>query len=143
MAHTAARGRRSSQRGAVAVEFALIVPLFALLVFGIIQYGYYFYATQSASSAAREAARASAVGNCTADTDLSAYVATKLSGLSYDDLTVARSYSPTQEVGNTVSVSVTFTTLDLNFPFLPVPNDGQVVRTFDTRVEDLDAGSCA
>lgn len=130
------------QRGAVAVEFALVLPVFAMLVFGIIQYGYYFFATQSASAAARDAARVSAVGNCADDTQLTSYVSNKLGGLSYSGLSVARTFSPAREVGNTVTVTVSFQTLNLRFPFVPVPNSGEVSRTFDTRVEDLDSGTC-
>lgn len=48
---------RSSERGAVAVEFALVLPIFILLVFGIAEYGRAFNFQISLSEAAREAAR--------------------------------------------------------------------------------------
>ncbi len=56
--------RRRDQGGAAAVEFALILPIMLLLLFGLIQYGYYFYAMQAGSSAVGDAARRIAVGNC-------------------------------------------------------------------------------
>ncbi len=47
------------ERGAAAVEFALVVPLLLTLVFGIISYGYLLSFRQSLSQAAAEGARAS------------------------------------------------------------------------------------
>lgn len=135
-------GRRASEAGAATIEFALVLPILVMLIFGTIQYGYYFFATQSASAAARDAARRSAVGDCAADADLTSYVSDKLGGLQFSSLDVDRDYSPAKAIGNTVTVKVTFSTMDLNFPFIPVPNDAQVSRTFDTRVENLDSGSC-
>ena len=54
--------KRRNQRGAAAVEFALVLPIFIFLVFGIIQYGFYFWTAETANSAAREAARRVVVG---------------------------------------------------------------------------------
>lgn len=48
-------------RGAAAVEFALILPVLMLLVFGIINYGDLLSVRQSVSQAASEGARAAAV----------------------------------------------------------------------------------
>src|SRR6185312_14558172 len=58
------RRDRREQGGAAAVEFALILIPMLYLVFGLIQYGWYFYAMQSGSSAVGDAARRVAVGNC-------------------------------------------------------------------------------
>ena len=60
------RGARGDD-GAAAVEFALVSLLLLTLLFGIIQYGYFFFQSTAAESAAREGARAAAVGieNCT------------------------------------------------------------------------------
>lgn len=56
---------RDEQRGASAVEFALIsLPLLTLML-GMLQYGWYFFSAQSASSGARESARRLVVGDCT------------------------------------------------------------------------------
>jgi Flp pilus assembly protein TadG len=48
---------RDRQRGAAAVEFALVLPLFMLLVMGAVDYGYFFFADQVVTNAAREGAR--------------------------------------------------------------------------------------
>ncbi|CAB4720812.1 MAG: hypothetical protein F2667_10275 [Actinobacteria bacterium] len=53
--------RHREQRGAAAVEFALIAPLLLLLVFGIISYGYMLSFRQALSQGASEGARAAAV----------------------------------------------------------------------------------
>ena len=55
------RRARARERGAAAVEFALVVPLLLVLVFGIISYGYMLSFRQSISQAAAEGARAAAV----------------------------------------------------------------------------------
>jgi hypothetical protein len=54
-------GRLHHQRGAVAVEFALVLPLLLLLVLGGIDWGYYFLVGEIAANAAREGARAGAL----------------------------------------------------------------------------------
>jgi Flp pilus assembly protein TadG len=55
--------RRKLRRedGAAAVEFALIVGLLAILVFGLLEYGLAFWQVQNLRSAAREGARVAAV----------------------------------------------------------------------------------
>ncbi|MBZ5733172.1 pilus assembly protein [Nocardioides sp. TRM66260-LWL] len=53
--------RRPDERGAAAVEFALVAPLLFLILFGIISYGYMLSYRQSLSQGAAEAARAAAV----------------------------------------------------------------------------------
>jgi TadE-like protein len=54
---TSAR-RRGSQSGAAAVEFALVFPVFAALVMGSLDFGYFFFTKQVVTNAAREGARA-------------------------------------------------------------------------------------
>ena len=50
------------QDGAAAVEFALLLPLLVLLLFGFIQFGTAFNTRIQATNAAREAARAAVIG---------------------------------------------------------------------------------
>ncbi|HEY7659831.1 MAG TPA: TadE/TadG family type IV pilus assembly protein [Actinomycetota bacterium] len=49
------------QHGAVAVEFALILPLLLMLVLGIIEFGFGYHAWDSTQNGAREGARLAAV----------------------------------------------------------------------------------
>jgi Flp pilus assembly protein TadG len=58
-------GRTSFERdvsGASAVEFAIVVPVFLTMLFGILAYGIYFGAVHSTSQLAADAARASVAG---------------------------------------------------------------------------------
>ncbi|MGZ4595490.1 MAG: TadE family protein [Actinomycetes bacterium] len=56
--------RRSRDSGAAAVEFALVVPILLVLVFGIIDYGLYFSDSLATRSGVREGARQGVVGTC-------------------------------------------------------------------------------
>jgi Flp pilus assembly protein TadG len=53
--------RGTDERGAAAVEFALVVPILLILVFGIVNFGQYLSVRQTATQAAAEGARAAAV----------------------------------------------------------------------------------
>lgn len=61
--------RRRGERGAAAVEFALVVPFLLLILFGIISYGWMLSFRQALSQGAAEGARAAAVS--VADDDAS------------------------------------------------------------------------
>lgn len=52
-------GRRARSRtlGQALVEFALVAPIFLLLLFAIIEFGWYVYSVQALNQAAREGAR--------------------------------------------------------------------------------------
>ena len=52
-----------NERGAAAVEFALVVPLLVLLLMGIAEFGRAYYLQTTLSGAAREGARAMALRN--------------------------------------------------------------------------------
>ncbi len=56
------RRLRRAERGAVAVEFAIILPILVLLVFGIMDFGHAWYIKQIVSNASREGARYGARG---------------------------------------------------------------------------------
>ena len=56
------RSKLRREEGAAAVEFALIVGLLAILVFGLLEYGLAFWQVQNLRAAAREGAREAAVG---------------------------------------------------------------------------------
>jgi len=64
----ARRGSANSERGAAAVEFALLLPLLVLLIFGMIDFGRAINAQITITQAAREGARALALGQATYQT---------------------------------------------------------------------------
>jgi Flp pilus assembly protein TadG len=55
------RGAHRGQSGAVAVEFALVLPILLVLLFGIIEFGLIMYDKALLTNASREAARAGIV----------------------------------------------------------------------------------
>ncbi|HTG48038.1 MAG TPA: TadE/TadG family type IV pilus assembly protein [Actinomycetota bacterium] len=64
------RRRVRPERGAAAVEFAIVAPLLFILVFGIIDFGFGFHAWNAIENAAREGARVGATdasGNAVAN----------------------------------------------------------------------------
>jgi Flp pilus assembly protein TadG len=61
MAGSPRRRAAPGERGAAAVEFALVVPLLLLILFGIISYGYMLSFRQAISQGVAEGARAAAV----------------------------------------------------------------------------------
>lgn len=52
---------REAERGAAAVEFALVLGPLLLIVLGTIDWGYYFYVREVVTNAAREGARAGSI----------------------------------------------------------------------------------
>lgn len=58
---------RKDERGQAVAEFAMIVPIFLLLVFAIVDFGMGFHAWITVTNAAREGARLGAVGGSEAD----------------------------------------------------------------------------
>lgn len=135
---TSRRARRTGERGAVAVEFALIFPLLALIVFAIIQYGLYFWAMQGGASAAREAARKAAVGAPASCTDFRNQVKSNVDAMDTSGFTATRTFTSTPaKVGDDVDVKVSFNSIDLGFPFVPFINNGYVEERATARVETL------
>jgi Flp pilus assembly protein TadG len=130
------------EHGAAAVEFGLVLlPLMTLLL-GLLQYGWYFYASQSASAAAREGARRVIVGDCwDPAAELTPYVQAQA------PMATTASYTPTDLSVDTVLVGdlVTVTVeADGNIiGFLPLPNDGAIEQEFQARLEDKTAKPCA
>jgi Flp pilus assembly protein TadG len=61
------RNRRKPSRGQTLVEFALVIPLFVLLLFGIVDFGRAVLAYNSISNAAREGARTAIVNQRVSD----------------------------------------------------------------------------
>lgn len=137
--------RQSAERGAAAVEFALVMLPMIVLLFGAIQYGLYFWAMQGGSDIARDAVRSSAVGaaDTTSCEAFRADIRSQIDGLvgDADSATITRTFidaqSPADGVteGDQVRVSVRFKSADLHFPFIPFIRDGVVTSTAEARVD--------
>ena len=100
-----------SDRGAVMVEFALIVPILLVLLVGIIEFGRAYNTQISLQGAAREGARALALGE-----DASAAVASSSGGVSMT-VTPGSACGPNPGPGDfaTVTTSTQFT---FGIPFI-------------------------
>ena len=74
-------GRGHAEDGAVAVEFALILPVLILIVLGIIEFGFAFNTQIALTQAAREGVRVEALETGDGEsTALSAFIATNVGG---------------------------------------------------------------
>jgi Flp pilus assembly protein TadG len=125
-------GRAPHQRGAAAVEFALLLPVFMLMLLGMIDYGWYFYVDLAATNAAREGARAAtttagicgSAGAGIAQTLGEATVSSYMQKIGYDGYTTATATcqsggllpNPTWQV----TVVVDFPRLT-GYPLVPMP----------------------
>lgn len=132
------RARQRGERGSVVVEFALVVPLVLLLLIGVIQYGYHYWAMQTASAAAREAARRLVVGTDPTCTVTEARDRASAPAVGSSVPTVTYSYANatnTAERGVLVTVTVSLQSLDTGL--VPLPAGGLVTESATNRVENV------
>lgn len=133
------RSARRGERGAAAVEFGLVAMLLFTVLFGIIQFGLWFWAWQAAGHAAREAARVAAVSPCDSSAIQDAGTAALDGAPTTTTPTVGISKTSPVKVGDDITVRVEFTTVDLGF----FPGfDGIVDKSASSRVENVPAGGC-
>jgi Flp pilus assembly pilin Flp len=126
--------------GAAAVEFALLLPLLVLLLFGFIQFGIAFNTKIQATNAAREGARMAVVGIdnwANVGGGVAFWEAVRqdagLGDISDCDLDTA------DVVGGTLTVTFNYP-LDLVIPFMPSPPSWQTgTATATMRIEQLSA----
>jgi Flp pilus assembly protein TadG len=113
-------GRGDRDRGATAVEFALLLPMLLLLVFGLIDFGRALNAQITLTQAAREGARLAALGG-----QLSAVVSrtqTAATGLSSSQVSVTVTACPSGS-GSTADATV-----QASYPFSFVTPIGAIAR---------------
>jgi len=131
--------RRRNERGAEAVEFALIAIPFLLLILGIIQYGFYFWTAETTNSSARETARRIIVGDCWTPAQYDAFA--RNNAPMTTSVTVAPTVSSATPVGTMVTVTVTSSANLLGL--IPLPNGGVVTREYVARLEsNAGSGTC-
>jgi Flp pilus assembly pilin Flp len=130
---------RRDQEGAAAVEFALLLPLLVLLLFGMIEFGLAFNTRIQATNAAREAARQAVVGidNWSDVSGLPFWqVVRQDAGVG----SISNCVLTTDDVlGGTLTVSFDFP-LNLRIPFMPNPPSWQTGSAqASMRIEQLSA----
>jgi Flp pilus assembly protein TadG len=132
------RLRRRDETGTAAVEFALIMIPFAVMLFGLIEYGWYFYVGQNTSGAASTVTRKLEVGDCWASGQALTFA--KNQSAEITTLTTSPSPGASPTPGTAFTVTITANANILNF--LPVPNGGTITRTVSAQVEDDKVSSC-
>jgi Flp pilus assembly protein TadG len=139
--------RRGADRGAAAVEFALVTPLLLVILFGIIDYGIWFADSISARQAVRNVARQGAVeqfGSCGGGSDLGNLACTlraqmnEMSGTTRVRVAVAD--NPDGASGGTWTQGATLRICAMTqhqalLPFVPLPNDGITTTRVDMPIE--------
>lgn len=98
-----------SERGQSLVEFALILPLFMIVLFGIMEFGKLWEMSNLITSASREGARVAAISGTSQSQAINA-AQHVLSAANIDDATVSVS-GPNSESEVSVTVTVRYTPL--------------------------------
>ena len=111
---------RRKRRGAAVVEFAVIAPLFFLLVFGMIEFGRMVMVQQVLTNAAREGARIGVLDG-SSTSDVTTAVTTYLSNASIQGATVTVTPNPPSSAGYGDPVSVTVSVSFNQVSWLPTP----------------------
>jgi Flp pilus assembly protein TadG len=140
--------RGKGEDGAAAVEFALLLPLLVLLLFGFIQFGLAFNTKIQATNAAREGARMAVVGidNWADVGGGTAFWQAVQQDAGLGDINNCVLSTTPNEVGGTLTVTFDYP-LDLAIPFMPNPPSWQTGTARATmRIEQLSVpggpGSC-
>jgi Flp pilus assembly protein TadG len=116
------RSCRRNRRGAAAVEFAIVAPVFFILVFGMIEYGRMVMVQQVITNAAREGARVGVLdGSAYADvqTAVNNYLIAAKIPTGSTTITVTPNPPSSQTTGNPVTVTVAIPFK--NVSWLPTP----------------------
>lgn len=100
--------QHNGERGQTIVEFAVVLPILAVLVFGILQFGIVFNNYVTLTDAARAGARAAAVSRNAADPTYAATGAVRSSATDLDQSQLGVSVTSTWQPGSQVVVTATY-----------------------------------
>jgi Flp pilus assembly pilin Flp len=133
------RRRKNDERGAAAVEFALISMVMLFLIIATIQYSIFFWGFQAGANGAREGARRWAVDPC--GTGQVTLVRDRIGSAASNTPTVTAVFEkdsgntgPGKEPGDKVTVTVVFQPQQITGGFVPLPDE--ITKTSTARVED-------
>lgn len=131
------------------MEFALVfVFVLAPLLFGTLQYGFYFWGKSAANSAVREGARRSSVGDVADCTAFRALVIAEGGSAIPGTATIGRTFTKGTgnlgtggEIGDSMRVTVSFPAFSTGL--IPLPAGGQISSDITTRVEYVETSTLA
>lgn len=137
---------QATERGAAAVEFALVVPVLIMMIFGMVDMGMAINAQAIVGNAAREGARAASFNgaNTTATTNVVNSAAKSLIGTAptvaitcqaKGSTTSSASYCTSAVAGDSVLVQVTYTYKWLTPGILGLPGQSTIAATSQMRIE--------
>lgn len=152
MPERSSRASRTTDRGAAAVEFALVLPLLMMFLFGIVQYGYGMFQLQALTATLDEATQRATTG--ISDCSLFGGTVAGLAdgnGLDPDDVDRVQvswlddtgAASPVPNLLGQARVSVTFRPFRIGIPLLPFPD--RITRTQTASMQNIlvpDLGIC-
>ena len=118
--------KRDSERGAAAVEFAILLPLLLMLVLGTIEFGRAYNAQITLTNAARDGVRVMAINNdpAAAKTAAQKAAASVSSTIPTSDITLS---SNTCSTGNQVTLTIKYTLSTITGIAGPFPMTGKGV----------------
>src|SRR5262245_42930772 len=112
--------KQSNRNGTSAVEFAIVAPVFFLLVFGMVEYGRMVMVQQVVTNAAREGARVAILDNSTSgDVSTAANKYLTAGNIGSATITVTPNPPSSAAAGAQVTVKVAVDFKDVSW--LPVP----------------------
>lgn len=129
------RRLQNEEHGQALVEMALVLPLFCLLLFGVIEMGRVGYAYITVSNAAREGGRVATIGGT--DPEITSSITNAATALTPANLSI--SITPTQALrqsGQGVSIQVSYP-VQLIIPLISnvIPNPVVVSANITMRLE--------
>jgi Flp pilus assembly protein TadG len=113
------RNRRGRRRGSIALECALTLPFFVLIIFGIIESGQVMMSEEVIVNAAREGARLASLGGST--------IGTSSSTGSNEVMNRVRTYLDNAAVPS-ANAAITVTDLDQSISDLPQASVGDQIK---------------
>ncbi|WJH23444.1 TadE/TadG family type IV pilus assembly protein [Pseudarthrobacter defluvii] len=117
--------KRDSERGAAAVEFAILLPLLLMLVLGTIEFGRAYNAQITLTNAARDGVRVMAINNDpTAAKKAAQNAAASISTIPVSNITLS---ATTCSTGNQVTLTIKYTLSTITGIAGPFPMTGKGV----------------
>lgn len=109
---------RHGDRGAVAVEFALVAPIFLIFVLGLIDFGRLFWIRSTMQYAVEQASRYALVNSTATASQLVTYAGTQTSGMDLTGLT----FSATKTASGGANYATITATYQFTFliPIIPI-----------------------